>query len=145
MKDNMKNIKKALISAIAIVGLTTSAFAFEGFSVGASYSSADYSTSGTESTAAAEATVATSTAVTKTGSADIGSVFAEYTFSQGSTIGLDYIDGSATLGKASRTSASRDIFSSLAIYVPLMNCWASVMMRQNDCGLGYREILYSYA
>ena len=120
----MKNIKKALISAIAIVGLTTSAFAFEGFSVGASYSSADYSTSGTESTAAADATVATSTAVTKTGSADIGSVFAEYTFSQGSTIGLDYIDGSATLGKASRTSstpsgtvtASAEISDPLTLY-----------------------------
>ena len=107
MKDNMKNIKKALISAIAIVGLTTSAFAFEGFSVGASYSSADFSTSGTESTANADGTaVTTSTSVTKKGSGDIGSIFAEYTFSQGSTIGIDYVDGTATLGKASRTSST---------------------------------------
>ena len=121
MKDNMKNIKKALISMIAIVGLTSSAFAFEGFSVGASYSSADFSTSGTESTGAADATVTTSTSITKTGSADIGSIFAEYTFSQGSTIGIDYIDGSAEIGKASRTSGtpSGTVTASATISDPL--------------------------
>ena len=123
----MNKIKKMLISAIAIVGLTTSVSAFEGFSIGASYSSTDFSTSGTETTvgAGADPTSNTSTAITKTGSADIGSIFAEYTFSQGSTIGIDYIDGTAEIGKASRTSnvpagtvtASASISDPLTLYV----------------------------
>jgi hypothetical protein len=123
----MNKIKKMLISAIAIVGLTTSVSAFEGFSIGASYSSTDFSTSGTETTGSAggDATSKTSTAITKTGSADIGSIFAEYTFSQGSTIGIDYIDGTAEIGKASRTStspagtvtASASISDPLTLYV----------------------------
>ena len=126
MKDNMKNIKKALISMIAIIGLTTNVSAFEGFSVGAAYSSLDFSTSGKETTSsgAAGANVASAT-VNKTGSADVGSMFAEYTFSQGSTIGVDYIDGSAEIAKASRTSstpsgtvtASADISDPLTLYV----------------------------
>ena len=49
--------------------------------------------------------MSTITSTTKNGSADVGSIFAEYTFSQGSTIGIDYISGSAEIGKA--TSASR--------------------------------------
>jgi hypothetical protein len=127
MKDNMNNIKKALISMIAIIGLTTNVSAFEGFSVGTAYSSLDFSTSGTETTvgAGADPTSNTSTAINKSGSADIGSIFAEYTFSQGSTIGVDYIDGSAEVGKASRTSstpsgtvtASAEISDPLTLYV----------------------------
>ena len=56
MKDSMKNIKKALITMIAIVGLTTNVSAFEGFSVGAVYSQNDFSTSGVETTGAAGGT-----------------------------------------------------------------------------------------
>ena len=128
MKDNMKNIKKALISMIAIIGLTTNVSAFEGFSVGASYSTTDFSTVGTERTNGLDASggaAVISTPLTKTGSADVGSIFAEYTFSQGSTIGVDYIDGSAEIGKASRTSttpsgtvtASAEISDPLTLYV----------------------------
>jgi|TARA_B110000211_G_C14023767_1_gene528858 hypothetical protein len=116
MKENMKNIKKALISMIAIIGLTTSAFAFEGFSIGATYSSTDFSTKGTERTNGVDGSGAAgviSTPLTKTGSADIGSIFAEYTFSQGSTIGVDYVDGSAEMGKASRTSVSGGVTSTV--------------------------------
>ena len=122
----MKNIKKALISMIAIVGLTTNVAAFEGFSVGAVYSMNDYSTSAVETTGAAGgAGVINSTSTSKSGSADIGSVFAEYTFAQGSTIGVDYIDGSAEVVKASRTSnspagtvqASADISDPITFYV----------------------------
>jgi len=100
----MKN-KLAVFLTTVLMSFSTSAFAFEGFSVGATYSSIDYSTSGTESTnndgGAAE--IATTT---KTGSADIGSLFAEYTFSQGTTIGVEAIQGSAEIGKASRTRTS---------------------------------------
>jgi len=100
----MKN-KLAVFLTAVLMSFSTSAFAFEGFSVGATYSSIDYSTSGTESTnndgGAAE--IATTT---KTGSADIGSLFAEYTFSQGTTIGVEAIQGSAEIGKASRTRTS---------------------------------------
>ena len=128
MKDNMKNIKKALISMIAIIGLTSSAFAFEGFSVGTTYSMTDFSTVGTERTNGVDGSGATgviSTPLTKTGSEDIGSIFAEYTFSQGSTIGVDYISGTAEIGSASRTSgtpsgtvtASAEISDPLTLYV----------------------------
>lgn len=105
----MNNLKKFLITTVAIVGFSTSLFAFEGFSVGAAYSSADFSTKGREITQGANgvgSTAVVSADITKTGSADIGSVFGEYTFAQGSTIGFDFIDGSAELGKASRTSST---------------------------------------
>ena len=99
-------MKKNIITLVsALMLITSQAFAFEGFSIGATYSTIDYSTSGSESTnndgGAAE--IATTT---KTGSADIGSLFAEYTFSQGTTIGVEAIQGSAEIGKASRTRTS---------------------------------------
>ena len=103
----MKNIKKLLITAIAIVGLSTNVNAFEGLSVGAAYSSLDFSTTGQESARGAEDGGAmTQNITTKTGSGDIGSIFAEYTFSQGTTIGIDYISGSTEIGKASRTQTT---------------------------------------
>ena len=122
----MKNIKKAIISMIAIVGLSTNVNAFEGLSVGAAYSSLDFSTSGSEVARGTEGGGAmTVNKTTKTGSGDIGSVFAEYSFAQGSTIGIDYISGSTEIGKASRTSnvpagtvtASASISDPLTLYV----------------------------
>ena len=124
----MKNIKKAFISMIAIVGLSTSAFAFEGFSIGTTYSDIDFSTNGTERTNGIDGSGTAgvvSTPLTKTGSSDMGSIFAEYTFSQGSTIGVDYIEGTAEMGKATRTSltpagdvtASAEISDPLTFYV----------------------------
>ena len=104
----MKNIKKLLITAIAIVGFSTQLFAFEGFSAGLAISSTDFSTKGSESTQGANGNGSTAViaTTTKTGSADVGSIFAEYTFSQGSTVGIDFIDGTAEIGKASRTSST---------------------------------------
>jgi hypothetical protein len=115
----MNKIKKTLISAIAIVGFSTSLFAFEGFSIGAAYSDLDFSTKGTETTSGV-ATVNNET-TTKTGSGDLGSIFVEYTFAQGSTIGLDYIDGTAEIGKATRTSStpSGDVTASASVSDPL--------------------------
>ena len=105
----MNKLKNLLITTVAIVGFSTNLFAFEGFSVGAGYSSADFTTKGRESTQGAngaDVTAVVTADITKSGTADVGSVFAEYTFAQGSTIGIDYIDGSATLGSASRTSVT---------------------------------------
>jgi len=105
----MNKLKKLLITTVAIVGFSTNLFSFEGFSVGAAYSNADFTTKGKEMTQGATGSGSagvTSAEITRNGSADIGSVFAEYTFAQGSTIGIDYIDGSATLGSASRTSVT---------------------------------------
>jgi len=103
----MKN-KLAVFLAAVLLSFSSSAFAFEGFSIGATYSNIDYSTSGSERTngvdgAGAAANVATTS---KSGSDDIGSIFAEYTFSQGSTIGIEAISGEAEIGKASRTSST---------------------------------------
>jgi|TARA_B110001452_G_scaffold155765_2_gene129651 hypothetical protein len=99
----MKNIKKALISMIAIIGLTTNVSAFEGFSVGAVYSSLDFSTTGEEVARGAEGGGAlTLNKTTKSGSGDVGSIFGEYTFAQGSTIGVEHISGSTEIGTAQR-------------------------------------------
>jgi len=100
--------KLAVFLTALLVSFSSSAIAFDGFSIGATYSNIDYSTTGSERTngldgADAAARIATTT---KTGSADIGSFFAEYTFSQGSTIGIESISGDAEIGKASRTSST---------------------------------------
>ena len=101
----MIKLRNIVIGAIAITSITFSAFAFEGFSVGVLYSGTDFSTSGSESTdtlGGVSRTVKTS----KSGSADVGSIFAEYTFAQGSTFGIEHIPGSAEIGSGSRTQAA---------------------------------------
>ena len=98
--------KLAVFLTALVVSFSSSAIAFEGFSIGATYSSADYSTKGTEIAEGAIGGALTANTTTKTGSGDIGSVFLEYTFSQGSTIGIEHISGSAELGKASRTQTA---------------------------------------
>lgn len=98
----MKKLNTIILSLILAMGLNTTSQSFEGLSVGAIYSSVDFSTKGSETMAGAIGSNTTNT-TTKTGSDDIGAIFAEYTFAQGSTIGIEYIDGSAEIGKASRT------------------------------------------
>ena len=104
----MKN-KLAVFLTAVLMSFSTHTFAFEGFSIGASYSSLDYSTSGYE-TAAGDVAGTTNAleknSTTKSGSGDLGSIFAEYTFAQGSTIGIEHISGSATLGSGTRTQTS---------------------------------------
>ena len=100
-------MKKNIIALVsALMFISSQAFAFEGFSIGATYSSIDYSTTGSESTANADHDGHNIETTTKKGSADVGSIFAEYTFSQGSTIGVETIQGKAEIGKASRSSSS---------------------------------------
>ena len=99
----MKN-KLAVFLTAVLMSFSTHALAFEGFSIGATYSSIDYSTTGSEVTAKAAHTGHNTATTTKTGSADIGSFFAEYTFSQGSTFGIESITGDAEIGKATSTA-----------------------------------------
>ena len=107
----MKN-KLAVFLTAVLMSFSTHTYAFEGFSIGATYSSLDFSTSGYETAAGAVGTGASGSAsseknsTTKTGSGDLGSIFAEYTFAQGTTIGIEHISGSATLGSGTRTQTS---------------------------------------
>ena len=105
----MKN-KLAVFLTAVLMSFSSHTLAFEGFSIGATYSSLDFSTSGYE-TAAGDVAVLGSASLeknstTKTGSGDIGSVFAEYTFAQGTTIGIEHISGSAEIGKGTRTQTA---------------------------------------
>ena len=102
----MKNKLTVFLTAL-LMSFSTSAFSFEGFSIGATYSSLDFSTTGKEISRddIADATMKT-TSTTKTGSGDFGLIFAEYTFSQGTTIGVEHVSGTAELGKGSRTENS---------------------------------------
>ena len=109
----MIKLRNMLITAIAIVGLTSQVSAFEGWSVGATYSTNDFSTSGsgskdrTTSSGTAVSTMDTqSTSVTK--DVDIASFFAEYTFAQGSSFGIEYIPGEGDLGTKTRTDTVSD-------------------------------------
>ena len=101
----MIKLRKLIVSVIAITSLAFSAHSFEGFSVGAVYSSADFSTTGNETTDNGDGTLRNQT-TKKNGSADYGSYFGEYTFAQGSTLGIEFIPGDAEIGKASRTQTA---------------------------------------
>ena len=100
----MKNKLTVFLTAL-LMSFSTSAFSFEGFSIGATYSSLDFSTSGKE-ISRSTTTVMKETSASRSGSGDLGLVFAEYTFSQGTTIGIEHISGTAELGKGSRTNSS---------------------------------------
>jgi hypothetical protein len=123
----MNNLKKLLITTATIAGFSTQLLAFEGLSVGAAYSSLDFSTTGSEvARGVVGGGALTTNTTTKTGSGDIGSVFAEYTFAQGTTLGVDLIKGSTEIGKASRTevgttagtvTASAEISDPMTFYV----------------------------
>ena len=105
----MNNITKKLsvLLTALMVSFSTSVYSFEGFSVGAIFSSMDFSTAGQETTDGPITDgVAEVTKTTKTGSADKYAYFGEYTFAQGTSIGIEMIEGTATLGSASRTATS---------------------------------------
>ena len=98
--------KLAVFLTALLVSFSSSAIAFEGFSIGATYSNTDFSTKGNETTGADNTGALEVNSTTKTGSEDVGAIFAEYTFAQGSTIGIEYIPGEAEIGKASRTQSN---------------------------------------
>ena len=103
----MKNINKKVVAFLSALmfSVSTLAYSFEGLSVGLTYSSLDFDTQGSESAEADIGTGLTVNTTTKTGSADVGSAFLEYTFAQGTTLGVSMIQGSAEIGNASRVEA----------------------------------------
>ena len=112
--------KLAVFLTALLVSFSSSAIAFEGFSIGATYSSLDFSTSGYETRVGnADTNVAEKNSTTKTGNGDIGSIFAEYTFAQGSTIGIESISGSTEIGKGSRTEGAATITASASVSDPI--------------------------
>jgi hypothetical protein len=104
----MNNINKKLTVFLTalMLSFSTVAFSFEGFSIGATYSSLDFDTTGTESAEGDIGTGLTKNTTSKTGSGELGSVFAEYTFAQGTTMGISMIQGTAELGNAQRVEAT---------------------------------------
>ena len=104
----MKNIRNMLVVLVAMAALTNPLSAFEGLSFGGVYSMATFDTSGseTEGGTANESDQHEKTSTTISKDVDYASYFAEYTFSQGSTIGIEVIPGEAELGTRSRTEAA---------------------------------------
>ena len=103
----MNKLRNMLVGVIAITSmLAVSANSFEGFSIGGTFSQNDMETKGTETKnqrAGATTSMETSAVITNQKDVDVGSLFAEYTFAQGSTIGLEIIPGEASLGSKTRT------------------------------------------
>ena len=98
----MNNLKTTLFALVATIVMTSSSLAFEGFSIGITGSDASFDTSGKELKGIAGGTSEVSKA-SKSSDVDFGSGFIEYSFAQGSTIGMSYIPGEASLGAKSRT------------------------------------------
>ena len=99
----MNKLKSMLVTVIAITFLTVSAHSFEGFSIGIAGSQTDFDTKGAETKGQAGGSNEKSAIVTQASNVDVGSIFGEYTFAQGSTIGMSLIPGETTLGAKSRT------------------------------------------
>tara|TARA_B110000967_G_scaffold181939_1_gene199518 strand:+ start:137 stop:817 length:681 start_codon:yes stop_codon:yes gene_type:complete len=108
----MKKVRNLLVAAVAIVSLTTSAFA-DNFGVGVTGSLAQIGGNGKLT----EGTTGTETEAENTGSANatavVGSLFIEYTADalMGMTIGFDYIPGEADVNdkKLTRTDTTQGL------------------------------------
>jgi len=81
--------------------------AFEGLSIGLVHNDTDFSVAGTETTEGAlPGGTLDNNKINKTGAAEFGSAFVEWTFAQGSTIGVEHIPGDAEIAKAARTQTN---------------------------------------
>jgi hypothetical protein len=107
MKDNMNKLRNMLIAAIAIAGLSTSAFAGS-FGIGVAGSLAVVEAEGIEKDKDGTADTSTRTGEASN-NAFIGELFGEYSFDfmNGFTLGVAYIPGSADVSskKVSRTDS----------------------------------------
>jgi len=101
----MTKINKMIIAITAVLFMSASAMAFEGFSVGVIGGTTDFDTTGNEYTAQTDTTTETN-AGSATGSVDVGSFFAEYTVAQGSTFGIEVVPDTAEIGAKSRTDSN---------------------------------------
>ena len=91
-----------MITLLATLAMSTSAFAFEGLSIGVLGSTSTIDTSGYETKGQAGGSMEKSATVTKSNDVDFGAVFAEYTVAQGSTFGVEYIPDEASMGTSTR-------------------------------------------
>jgi len=99
----MTRLRNTIITLLATLAMSSSAFAFEGLSIGVLASTAQVDTSGYETKGQAGGTMEKSATITKSNDADFGAIFAEYTFAQGSTFGVEYIPDEASMGTSTRT------------------------------------------
>lgn len=97
----MNKLLKIMLASIAALGIISSAHSFEGFSVGVSGSDATFDTDGKEHKGHKGTSETTKGSVSN--DVQFGSLFGEYTFAQGSTIGIEIIPGTASVGTKSRT------------------------------------------
>ena len=101
-----KLLRLTMVVAVSTF-MSVSAIAFEGVSIGIMLTSADFDTTGKELEGGGtlSTTDNESTSGTSQSTVEFGSGFIEYTSAQGSTFGVSYIPGAATLGTKSRTDA----------------------------------------
>lgn len=98
----MTKLRNMLIAAIAIASLSTSAMAGAGFGVTGSIAAIGASGTEADKNGAADTSVRKAEA---SNNAAVASVFAEYTFDNGFTLGVDWMPGSADVNSSSITRA----------------------------------------
>jgi len=108
MEGRMKKFFKVATAAVLAVFITNNSIADnEGLSVGVWGSSFDLDTYGSETQGNVDGTLDIVSA-TSSKSKDMGGIFVEYTAAQGSSFGIEYVPGTATLGSGSRTDTMND-------------------------------------
>ena len=111
----MNKLNRILMSAAAATLITSSAYAFQGFSFGIIGNSSDFTTKGFEIEGAevgGAQVLDRSATTTHDASADYPSLFIEYTVGEpggmGVTFGIEHVPGEAELGAKSRTDTTSD-------------------------------------
>ena len=102
----MKKILITLVSATGILFSTiVASVSFEGFSVGVNFQKSDFDIAGKEHTVASTGLAGMESTALQKASVDVDIVegFIEYTFAQGSTIGIAMVPDEATFKAKSRT------------------------------------------
>ena len=113
----MNKVYKFLITAGTAACLSTSAYAFSGWTIGVIGNDSEFTTTGTETegsgdqgSGATNTNEVTSATITK--AVDFGSAFLEYSGGNdvggALTVGVEYIPGEASLGSKSRTDTDGD-------------------------------------
>jgi len=101
----MTKINKLIIAITAVLFMSVSAMAFEGFSVGVIGGTSDFDTTGSEFTTQTDMTTEKNDG-SASKSVDVASFFAEYTVAQGSTFGIEVVPDTAEIGAKSRTDTN---------------------------------------
>jgi len=101
----MTKINKLIIAITAVLFMSGSAIAFEGFSIGVIAGTTDFDTTGSEFTGQTDMTTEKNDG-TASKSVDVGAFFAEYTVAQGSTFGIEVVPDTAEIGAKSRVDGN---------------------------------------